>query len=153
MHLVQRHLKDRVGARLKMSPHPFASTAVGLSIHADRSEIAPVRDRFARHFGVWRESESGERQSFDTIFGSDTTLPPPGDTLLVKRIYHPAHNIGHFRYEECAALDQALVPVGDRTPSTRRFRAANGWTSSRCSAPIASPAAWSRNATNATARG
>ncbi len=116
MHLVQRQLKERVGARLKISPHPFASTAVGLAIHADRSEVAPVKDRFARHFGVWRESEAGERKSFDTIFGRDTALPPLGETLLVKRIYHPAHNIGHFRYEECATLDAAGTPVGHHTP-------------------------------------
>ena len=116
MSLVRRRLKDLVGARLKISPHPFASTAVGLAIHADQAQVRPVEERFSRHFGVWREAEGGARPDFDTIFDRETRLPRPGKTLAVTRVYHPAHNIGHFRFEECAALDAEGNPTGHRTP-------------------------------------
>src|SRR5262249_50371299 len=114
--LVRRCLKDLVGSRLKISPHPFASTAVGLAVNADSKSTRPAQDRFSRHFGVWREAEGGARPHFDPIFDRETNLPPPGEIFVVTRTYRPAHNIGHFRFEECTALDGAGGPSGDRTP-------------------------------------
>jgi molecular chaperone DnaK (HSP70) len=116
MPLVRRRLKALVGSRLKISPHPFASTAVGLAIHADQAPLRPVEERFSRHFGVWREAEGGARRVFDPIFDRETRLPRPGKKLAVARTYRPAHNIGHFRFEECAALDADGNPTGHRTP-------------------------------------
>jgi len=116
MPLVRRRLKDLMGARLKISPHPFASTAVGLAIHAAQAEMRPVEERFSRHFGVWREAEGGARAVFDPIFARETRLPPAGRKLVVTRAYRPAHNVGHFRFEECAALGRDGNPAGPRTP-------------------------------------
>jgi hypothetical protein len=116
MPLVRRRLKSLVGARLKFSPHPFASTAVGLAIQADRALLRPVEERFSRHFGVWREAEGGARPVFDPIFDQETRLPRPGKKIAVTRTYHPAHNIGHFRFEECATLDAEGNPTGHATP-------------------------------------
>jgi molecular chaperone DnaK (HSP70) len=114
--LVRRRLRELVGARLKISPHPFASTAVGLAIHAAQAEMRPVEERFSRHFGVWREAEGGARAVFDPIFVRETCLPPAGRKLVVTRVYHPAHNVGHFHFEECAALGRDGTPGGVRTP-------------------------------------
>jgi molecular chaperone DnaK (HSP70) len=117
--LLQRRLKEVVGARLKISPHPFAATAIGLAIHAERHQARPARQRFARCFGVWREAEGGARRTFDPIFTPEMTLPPQGQgagALVVERAYHPAHNIGHYRFEECAGLGPDGAPDGDRTP-------------------------------------
>jgi molecular chaperone DnaK (HSP70) len=102
--LVRRRLRNVVGARLKISPHPFASTAVGLAIHAEEAAERPVYDHFSRHFGVWREEEAGTIPSFDLIFARDTPLPPRGEVLEVQRRYRPYHNIGVFRFEECSSL-------------------------------------------------
>lgn len=115
--LLQRRLKEVVGARLKISPHPFAATAIGLAIHAERHQARPARQRFARCFGVWREAEGGARRTFDPIFTPEMTLPPPGaGALAVERAYHPAHNIGHYRFEECAGLGPDGAPEGERAP-------------------------------------
>jgi molecular chaperone DnaK (HSP70) len=114
--LVRRCLKDLVGSRLKISPHPFASTAVGLAVYADSAATRPVEERFSRHFGVWREAEAGAKRVFDPIFAQNTSLPAEGQSLAVTRRYRPTHNIGHFRFEECAALNAAGDPTGHRTP-------------------------------------
>ena len=51
---------------------------------------------------------------FDPIFPKATALPRPGQPpLRVTRSYHPAHNIGHFRFLECSALKSAHQPDGD----------------------------------------
>jgi molecular chaperone DnaK (HSP70) len=102
--VVRRRLRGVVGARLKISPHPFASTAVGLAIHAEEAARRPVYDRIGRHFGVWREADAGTSASFDPIFMQDTPLPPRGEVLEVARSYRPYHNIGVFRFEECSGL-------------------------------------------------
>src|SRR6185436_19675057 len=36
-------------------------------------------------------------------------------TQTVRR-YHPAHNVGHFRYLECDDIDQSDRPAGDIAP-------------------------------------
>ena len=109
-----RTLRERFGRRVRRSPYPSAATAIGLAIAADHTSGYVLKERFTRHFGVWREGDSGQRIVFDPIFTKETSVPrraqPP---LTVSRRYHPTHNIGRFRFLECSALSQAGEPAGD----------------------------------------
>jgi molecular chaperone DnaK (HSP70) len=106
--VVARRLKDVFGAKVKRSAYATASTAVGLAL---AFEDAPrMRERFARTFGVFREREGGADVAFDPILTPDT----PAGAPLVRR-YRPVHNVGLFRYAECARLEAGL-PVGDLLP-------------------------------------
>jgi molecular chaperone DnaK (HSP70) len=113
---VARLLRERYGKHVKRSPYPHASVAIGLAIAADTAAGHKLRERFTRHFGVWREFDSGQQIAFDTLFEKDTVLPAKGEeSLMLKRRYIPAHNIGHFRYLECSGLDANFQPQGDIT--------------------------------------
>lgn len=113
---VARLLRERYGKQVKRSPYPHASVAIGLAIAADTDAGHKLRERFTRHFGVWREVDSGRHIAFDTLFEKDTVLPSKGEeSLTLKRRYIPAHNIGHFRYLECSGLDANFQPQGDIT--------------------------------------
>ncbi len=35
--------------------------------------------------------------------------------MVHRRVYRPAHNVGRYRFVECAALDPHGVPLGDIT--------------------------------------
>ena len=112
--IVARILRERYGRRVVRSPYPFAATAIGLAISADAGQRSKLRDRFSRHFGVWREAEHGTRIVFDSIFEKDLPLPSSGQPPLVHtRTYQPAHNIGYFRYLECTRLGASGEPSGD----------------------------------------
>ena len=113
---VSRLLRERYGKQVKRSPYPHASVAIGLAIAADTEAGHKLRERFTRHFGVWREFDSGKQIAFDALFEKDTVLPTNGEEKLsLKRRYIPAHNIGHFRYLECSGLDANFQPQGDIT--------------------------------------
>jgi molecular chaperone DnaK (HSP70) len=113
---VARLLRERYGKQVKRSPYPHASVAIGLAIAADTEAGHKLRERFTRHFGVWREFDSGRQIAFDALFEKDTVLPAKGEeSLTLKRRYIPAHNIGHFRYLECSGLDTHFQPQGDIT--------------------------------------
>ena len=115
--LVLRMLRDRFGRRVRRSTYPYASTAIGLAIAADAASGYALRERFTRYFGVWREAEKGQRICFDPIFVKDAPLPSACDgPLACTRTYHPAHNLGHFRYLECSQLTPDGQPAGDITP-------------------------------------
>ena len=115
--IVSRMLRERYGRRVRRSPYPHSATAIGLAIAADDASGHVLRERFTRHFGVWREADCGSRVTFDPIFSKDTLLPRPGDPpLRHMRCYHPAHNVGHFRYLECSRLNEECYPDGDITP-------------------------------------
>jgi molecular chaperone DnaK (HSP70) len=104
--VVARTLKDTFGRRVHRSPYPHGAVAIGLSIAADQELRFELTDRFSRHFGVFREAEGGRAATYDTIFGRDTELPRPGARPLeVVRRYRAAHNLGHFRFFECAGFD------------------------------------------------
>jgi molecular chaperone DnaK (HSP70) len=106
--VVARRLKDAFGAKVKRSAYASASTAVGLAL---AFEDAPqLRERFSRTFGVFRELEGGADVTFDPILTPATAADEP----LVRR-YRAAHNVGCFRYAECARLEDGL-PVGDLLP-------------------------------------
>jgi molecular chaperone DnaK (HSP70) len=112
--ILARALRNRFGKKVRRSPYPSAATAIGLAIAADQESGYTVQDRFSRHFGVWREAESGQRITFDAIFGKDTPLPKPGQPpLVVRRRYCPTHNIGRFRFLECSTLGEGHEPTGD----------------------------------------
>jgi molecular chaperone DnaK (HSP70) len=112
--LMARSLREHFGKRVCRSPYPFAATAIGLAIAADRESGYSLTEQFSRHFGVWRETEEGERMVFDPIFPKTTILPQPGQPpLTVTRSYHPAHNVGHFRFLECSHLKPLQQPDGD----------------------------------------
>lgn len=115
--IVGRMLRERYGRRVRRSPYPYSATAIGLAIAADAEAGHVLQERFTRHFGVWREAESGRRVVFDPIFLKDTPLPNHRDKALTHtRLYHPAHNVACFRYLECSGLTEDGQPAGDITP-------------------------------------
>jgi len=114
---VARLLRERYGRNVRKSPYPHASAAIGLAIAADAGAGYTLRERFTRHFGVWREAEAGREIAFDVLFEKDTPLPANGQPTVTRaRRYLPAHNLGHFRYLECGGLGAAGEPTGDLTP-------------------------------------
>jgi molecular chaperone DnaK (HSP70) len=113
---VARVLKEDFGRAVRRSSYMRSATAIGLAISADARSGYLLRDRFARHFGVWREADHGRDIVFDLLFQRGLELPPRGaPPLRVVRSYRPAHNIGHFRYVEAAHLGDNGQPTGDLT--------------------------------------
>lgn len=111
---VARILRETFGRRVKRSAYMRSATAIGLAIRAAGHEERPLRDQFTQNFGVWREADDGRNVVFDVIFPRGVKLPSRGeDPLRVVRRYHPAHNIGHFRYLECAQLGADNQPEGE----------------------------------------
>jgi molecular chaperone DnaK (HSP70) len=97
---VYRKLRERFGAhRVRRSPHPFGSCAIGLAIHLDESAGYSLAERLTRNFGVFREA--GEEISFDVLVPKDTALP-----AQVSRRYRAAHNVGHYRFVECGRIER-----------------------------------------------
>ena len=80
--LVGRLLRERYGRKVRTSPYPHAATAIGLAIAADQAAGYQLRERFTRHFGVWREAEAGRAVAFDVVFAKDSRLPAPGEGPL-----------------------------------------------------------------------
>lgn len=114
--LVGRRLRERYGRKVRRSAHPRSATAIGLAIQADAEAGYVLRDRFTRYFGVWREGDGGATAVFDPLFPKGTLLPGAGDPpLSARRTYHPAHNLGHFRFLECSHLARDGRPAGDLT--------------------------------------
>jgi molecular chaperone DnaK (HSP70) len=115
--LVYRQLRERFGQhRVRRSPHPFAATAIGLANFLDEDAGYELSDCLTRHFGVWREQDTGREISFDPIFLKDSRLPRAGEPSLVAvRRYRPAHNLGHYRFVECGRIREGR-PDGDVTP-------------------------------------
>ncbi len=115
--VVARLLRERYGRQVRKSPYPHAATAIGLAIAADSDAGYTLRERFTRHFGVWREREAGRSVELDVLFEKDTLLPANGTARLErKRSYRPAHNVGHFRFIESGRLSPEREPRGDLTP-------------------------------------
>ncbi|MEO8127605.1 MAG: Hsp70 family protein [Bryobacteraceae bacterium] len=112
--LVSRMLKEVFGRRVHRSAYTRSGTAIGLAIQADTQAGYKLRERFTRHFGVWREGQSGREVLFDILFAKGTMLPGAGEAAIeLKRSYVPVHNVGHFRYLECSQVGEAGRPVGD----------------------------------------
>jgi len=120
--IVARTLREAFGRRVRRSAYTRSATAIGLAIQADAQAGYVLRDKFTRHFGVWREADGGQSVVFDPLFSKGTPLPAPGEAPLVQsRQYTPVHNIGQFRYLECSHLDDLFLvteagrPAGDIT--------------------------------------
>ena len=114
--IVGRRLRDRFGRRVHRSPYPSAAIAIGLAIAADEDAGFELSDRLSRHFGVFREGDGGREVIFDPIFDREARVPSAGQAPFVsRRVYRAAHNVGRYRFVECAALDQLGVPHGDIT--------------------------------------
>ena len=126
--LVPRVLRERFGRRVHRSPYPSAATAIGLAIAAEEDAAVEVHEQFTRHLGVFRERDGGSDVSFDRIFEKGTPMPVGGaEPLTVVRAYRAAHDLGHFRFVECGAVDQKGGPCGDITPHAEvRFPFAPG---------------------------
>jgi molecular chaperone DnaK (HSP70) len=117
--VVARALRDRFGRRVHCSAYPHGAVAIGLAIAADEHSRFTLSDRFSRHFGVFREAADGRDAAYDTIFSRETPLPGPGrPPLHVERRYRAMHNLGHFRFFECAGFDAHGYPQGDMAPLT-----------------------------------
>ena len=111
---VARVLRETFGRKVKRSAYMRSATAIGLAIRAEGHEARPFRDQFTKHFGVWREADGGQNVVFDVIFPRGLRLPSRGEApLRIVRSYHPAHNIGYFRYLECVHLDAERQPEGE----------------------------------------
>jgi molecular chaperone DnaK (HSP70) len=111
---VARVLRETFGRRVRRSAYMRSATAIGLAIRAEGHEDRPLRDQFTKNFGVWREADGGRNVVFDVIFRRGLKLPARGEEpLRIVRLYHPVHNIGHFRYLECAQLGVNNQPEGE----------------------------------------
>jgi molecular chaperone DnaK len=111
---IARMLREEFGRKVKRSEYTRSATAIGLAIQADAAAGYTLREVFTRNFGVWRESESGQRMVFDPIFPRGTRLPASAEPpLTVTRRYQPVHNIGYFRYLEAANVEENGQPSGD----------------------------------------
>src|SRR5215472_5205693 len=112
--LVARMLREEFGRKVKRSEYTRSATAIGLAIQADETAGYTLREVFTRNFGVWRESDSGQRMIFDPIFPRDTRLPAAGEPpVTVIREYQPVHNVGDFRYMEAGHVGDGGEPSGD----------------------------------------
>jgi len=113
---VARILREVFGRRVRRSAYARSATAIGLAIQADEQAGYVLREIFHRHFGVWREKESGREMVFDPLFPKGTPLPAAGEQpVSIRRRYVPVHNIGHFRYLECTHVTEDSRPTGDIT--------------------------------------
>ena len=111
---VARILRETFGRHVKRSAYMRSATAIGLAIRAEGHEDHPLRDRFTTNFGVWREADEGRNVIFDVIFPRGIKLPSRGgEPLRMLRSYRPVHNIGYFRYLECAHLGADNQPEGE----------------------------------------
>ena len=111
---VARVLRETFGRRVRRSAYMRSATAIGLAIRAEGHEDRPLRDQFTNNFGVWREADHGRNVVFDVIFPRGVKLPPRGEEpLRIVRSYRPVHNIGYFRYLECAQLGANNQPAGE----------------------------------------
>ena len=107
---VARVLRARFGKKLQLAPQPFAATAIGLALASDPQASVLVREAVTRHFGVWREGDAGADKVFDPLIGKGT------EAGTVERRYRARHSVGHLRFVECGALDDAGQPVQDLVP-------------------------------------
>jgi molecular chaperone DnaK len=127
---VYRTLRERFGQhRVHRSPHPFGSIAIGLAIHLAEGSSRRISEKLTRDIGVFREAHAGYEISCDLLLARDTPLPAAGaPPLEVKRRYKPWHNVGHFRFFECARIlagqPQGNLSLWDdmRFPFDKRLR-------------------------------
>jgi molecular chaperone DnaK (HSP70) len=108
---VARSLREVFASKVKQSPFPHASTAIGLAMVADPEAKIRIQETVSRYFGIWRER--GRDKIFDPIFLKDRQMDSESGHLHVSRTYHPVHNIGWLRFLECSAIGREGEPAGD----------------------------------------
>lgn len=113
--VVARRLREGFGRRVHRSPYPSAAVAIGLAIAAADRDNGRIDERLTRHVGVFRESEHGASVCFDPIFLAGTPMPQKENPLVIQRRYRACHNIGIFRFVECANVKNGQ-PEGDLSP-------------------------------------
>jgi molecular chaperone DnaK (HSP70) len=113
--VVGRVLRERFGRRVHRSPYLSAAVAIGLAIACDEAGDFRLVDRYSRVFGVFREADDGREIVLDPIFGRDVALPTADAPVVSTRSYRARHNIGHYRFFECSAIDERGRPRGDMT--------------------------------------
>jgi molecular chaperone DnaK (HSP70) len=112
---VARILREHFGRKVRRSGYMRSASAVGLAIRAGMAADR-ILDQFNENFGIWREADHGGNIVFDLIFPRGVRLPAPDEgPLRCERVYHPVHNIGHFRYLECSRLNADGQPAGEIT--------------------------------------
>jgi molecular chaperone DnaK (HSP70) len=111
--IIGRALRERFGRRVHRSPYPSAAVAIGLSIASDDRGDFQLVDRAARTFAVFREADDGREIILDPIFAREDVLPNEAEPSVSTRSYRAAHNIGHYRFFECSAVDEGGKPRGD----------------------------------------
>ncbi len=115
--VIGRVLRAKFGRRVHRSPYPHGATAIGLAIASDDEAGFEMSDRFSRNFGVFREAQGGTQVAYDAIFTREMPLPRGHERPHeFKRVYRPAHNVGHFRFFECSAFDENGTPRGEIAP-------------------------------------
>jgi molecular chaperone DnaK (HSP70) len=111
---VARTMRESFGRKVRRSAYMRSATAIGLAMRAEGHQDLPFRDQFTRNFGVWREANDGRNVVFDVLFPRGARLPAKGEEpLRIVRSYQPVHNIGYFRYLECAHLSADSQPMGE----------------------------------------
>ena len=75
-------LREEFGRKVKRSEYTRSATAIGLAIQAGEASGYTLREVFTRNFGVWRESDAGQRMIFDPIFPRGTRLPAADEPPL-----------------------------------------------------------------------
>ena len=111
---VARILREEFGRKVKRSAYMRSATAIGLAIRAAGHGDCVLHDQFTQNFGVWREADNGRNVVFDVMFPRGSKLPAKGQQpLRIVRTYRPVHDVGHFRYLECAHLDANHQPQGE----------------------------------------
>lgn len=101
--------------KLLTSDKPFSAGAMGAAIHS--AETMRVHEVFARHFGVIRLADHGQREVFAPVFEAGLRLPARGELPVTTRIrYQPRHNIGRLRYLECTSTDPHGKPAAGLRP-------------------------------------
>jgi molecular chaperone DnaK (HSP70) len=108
---VSRSLRELFSSKVKQSPFPHASTAIGLAMVADPEARIRIQETVSRYFGIWRER--GQDKIFDPIFLKDRQVDSESGHVHVSRTYHPVHNIGLLRFLECSAIGREGEPAGD----------------------------------------
>jgi molecular chaperone DnaK (HSP70) len=111
--VIGRALRERFGRRVHRSPYPSAAVAMGLSIASDEAGDFQLVDRASRTFAVFREAGGGSEIVLDPIFAREEVLPVSEEPTVSTRSYRAAHNIGHYRFFECTAVDERGKPSGD----------------------------------------
>lgn len=111
---VARIMREEFGRKVKRSAYMRSATAIGLAIRAAGHSGAKLHEQFTQNFGVWREADEGRNVIFDVVFPRGSKLPEKGQQpLRIARAYRPVHDIGHFRFLECAHLDESRQPQGE----------------------------------------